>query len=353
MNLNRVWQLFKKDLAVGPRSPLMSFVLLMPLLMSLILHLVFGGLANSSPRLALVVEGESELAAAIEALPGFRLSRLDSADRLLQAVEANDFDAGLIIPAGFDRDLRSGGKPELLLYFSGESYAMDRLMVAISTIDQIRAVEGRPAPVQVEVLRVEEGDPVALSTRFVPVVVFYAFIMAGLFVPASILVEEKERRTLVAVLTSPATLTEVVVAKGLLGIVLAYLLALVSLLLNRVVVYDLPGLLLILLIMAVFWAMIGLMIGLLAKNSEMLFAIVKGSGAFLFAPVIFYLFPDWPQWIARLFPTFWAVDPLWQLVANEAGLADVWPSLVVVAAMCLAMLPALRALGRRTMRALA
>ncbi|HAE23409.1 MAG TPA: hypothetical protein DCG47_13980 [Spirochaetaceae bacterium] len=85
----------------------------------------------------------------------------------------------------------------------------------------------------------------------------------------------------------------------------------------------------------------------------MLFAIVKGAGAFLFAPIIFYLFPDWPQWIARLFPTWWAIDPLWQMVANDAVLADVLVPLGVVILMSLAMVPLLAFLGARMQKHLA
>jgi ABC-2 type transport system permease protein len=353
MKLRRVWFLFLKDLALGPRSPLLLFVLAMPALIALVLHLVFGGLAAPEPRLAIVDEGGSALAAVLDALPGVTVTRLDNREELLKSVEANDYDAGLILPAGFDRELREGLKPLLRLHFSGESYAVNRLVLAVGAIDGLRAVEGKVPPVRVDLVRVEEGDPVPLTTRFVPVIVFYAFIMAGLFVPASLLVEEKERRTLTAVLASPARIQEVIAAKGLLGLVLAFLLALASLILNGVTVRDFPGLLLVLLVAGGFWAALGNLIGIVARSSEMLFAIVKGSGAFLFAPIIFYLFPDWPQWIARLFPTWWAIDPLWQMVANDATLADVLFPLGVVAFMTLAMVPLLAFLGGRMQKHLA
>jgi ABC-2 type transport system permease protein len=350
MNLKRVWYIFIKDMAVGPRSPFIIFVMVMPLLFTLVLQLVFGNLMVSKPRLALVDEGDSVLSRHIAVLPGIELSFLADTASLLRAVEANDHDAGLILPAGFDKAMLAGDKPPLQLYFSGESFAMNRLILAVSAIDVVRAVEGSEPPVDVQLINMQEGDAIPLSIRFVPVIVFYAFVLAGLFVPASTLVEEKERRTLTALLSTPAKIQEVILAKALLGIVLAFLLALVSLLFNGVVVRDFGGLLVVLLVSAVFWSILGLLVGLLAKNSEMLFAIVKGSGVLLFAPVIFYLFPDWPQWIARLFPTFWAIDPLWQMVANEARLIDVLQSLIIVCGMCLVALPAVLALGRRALQ---
>jgi ABC-2 type transport system permease protein len=350
MNLKRVWHIFKKDLAVGPRSPLLVFMLVLPLVMTLAVQLIFTDFSGSDPRLAVYAAAPSDLLAELERLPGLRLTRLDSQAGLLAAVEAHDYDAGLVLPAGFDARLRAGDKPLLELYFSGESYAVDRLVLAVNTIDAIRTVEGQTPPLRVELVNLSAGAPVPLATRLIPVVVFYAFVIAGLFAPASLLVEEKERRTLVALLTTPAKMTEVVLAKGLLGVLLAFALAAMTLAMNRVVVVDLGGLVVSMLITSVFWAMLGVLIGLLSKNSEMLFGIVKGSGIVLFGPVVFYLFPDWPQWIARLFPTFWAVDPLWQLMANDARLADVFWPLAIVAGMCLLMVPLIVALSRRALR---
>lgn len=353
MNLIRTWQIFRKDLAIGPRSPLLIFMLLIPLLMALIMQLVFGALVTSQPRLAYVDEGNSELRLRLEALPGTRVSRLDSAQLLLRAVEANDHDGGIILPAGFDQALRSGGKPPLKLYFSGESYAMNRLIVVVSILDLVRALEGRQPPVTVELVKLEEGPPQPLHVRFIPVIIFFSFALAGIFAPASMLVDEKVQRTLTAVLATPASMKEILLGKGLVGVVLSFALALVSLLLNGVRVGDFGGLLVVLLVVSVFWSCLGLIIGLLARNPEMLFAVVKGAGAFFFGPAVFYIFPDWPQWIARMFPSFWAIDPLWQLIANDAELADVLPSLAIVAGMCLLAIPAILALSRRTVSQLA
>ncbi|HAP43499.1 MAG: hypothetical protein A2087_10105 [Spirochaetes bacterium GWD1_61_31] len=353
MNLKRVWYIFRKDLAVGPRSPLLVFMLVLPLVMTLAVQLIFTDFSGSDPRLAVYAAAPSELLVELERLPGIRLTRLDGEGRLLAAVEAHDFDAGLVLPAGFDAQLRAGDKPPLELYFSGESYAVDRMVLAISAIDAIRTVEGSAPPVRVDLINLSVGAPVSLATRLIPVVVFYAFVIAGLFAPASLLVEEKERRTLVALLTTPAKMIEVVLAKGLLGMLLAFALAAMTLAMNRVVVADLGGLAVSMLITSLFWAMLGVLIGLVAKNSEMLFGIVKGSGIVLFGPVVFYLFPSWPQWIAKLFPTFWAVDPLWQLMANDARLVDVLLPLGVVVGMCLLMLPAIVGLSRRVLRQLA
>ena len=237
--------------------------------------------------------------------------------------------------------------PTLQLYIGGESYAINRLILAVTTIDLIREVEGRSPPVSVDLVDLGSGDPIPLSVRFVPVIAMYAFIIAGLFVPASSLAEERERRTIVAMLASPARMSEILVAKGLLGVGLTFLMTIVTLALNDALGPDYWAMLGVLAVTAVFWSMLGLLVGLAAKNSQTMFAIVKGSGAFLLAPVVFYLFPDWPQWIARVFPTYWAIDPVWRIIADDASLRDVAGSLAIVAAITIALIPLVAALGRR------
>jgi ABC-2 type transport system permease protein len=68
---------------------------------------------------------------------------------------------------------------------------------------------------------------------------------------------------------------------------------------------------------------------------------------FLLAPVIFYIFPDWPQWIARIFPTYWLINPIFEIAVKNAGLADVGLDLVVAIGICALLLIPVSALKRR------
>jgi ABC-2 type transport system permease protein len=79
----------------------------------------------------------------------------------------------------------------------------------------------------------------------------------------------------------------------------------------------------------------------------MLFALIKGTGFLIVGPVVFYLFPDWPQWIARLFPTYWFIDPIYRIGIEGAGLSDVWWELGVALAITAALLGLAVPLARR------
>jgi ABC-2 type transport system permease protein len=331
-----MWKVLKKDLALGPRSPIFLWAIVLPFALTLILQVAFGSLFDPKPRLGIVDAGSSEITAAIEAMDGIELTLIDDVEELKAQVEANDLDAGLVLEAGFDDAVRNGEKPTLEFYIGGESYASNRIILSVTTIDLVRELEGSDAPVTVNVVSFgDAGLPV--SVRLVPVVVFYALVIAGLFVPGSNLVEEKEQGTLMAMLVTPVKTAEVLVAKWLLGVILATILAVVTLLLNSAVGPNWFHVALVVLVAAMLSAMLGVVAGVFAKDSAIMFGIVKGTGIFLFAPALFYIFPEWPQWIAKIFPLYWIINPIWQVSVMGESIATVWGEIAVALAITAAL----------------
>ncbi|WP_165372744.1 ABC transporter permease [Pengzhenrongella frigida] len=340
--------MLRKDLALGPRSPLFLYAITLPVVLTAVFQLAFGSLFEPEPRLAIVDDGGSALTAAVQDRGGIELTVLDGAAELRRAVEANDVDVGLVLPAGFDEAVRSGEQPPLELYVSGESYASNRAILSVTILDLVREIEGGTPPVAVQLRQSgEAGLPLAI--RLVPVLVMYALFVAGAFLPASSLVDEKVHGTLTALLVTPARMSEIVTAKAALGALMAFVMSIVTLLLNDSLGGNWPDVLAVVLLGAVFASLLGLIIGLLAKDGAMLFTIMKSSGILLFGPVIFYLFPDWPQWIARIFPTYWAIDPIWRVAVLGDGLGDVWGSMVIAVGLGLVLVAVVVRLSRRTL----
>lgn len=328
MSLSRIWKVLRKDLAQGPRSSIFLWAIVLPFALTLILQVAFGSLFDPKPRLGIIDEGDSAVTAAIEDMDAIELTLFDDVTELKAQVEANDLDAGLILPAGFDEQVRDGEKPTLQFFIGGESYASNRIILTVTAIDLIREIEGSDAPVTVDV--VSFGDAgLPMSKRLIPVIVFYALVMAGLFVPGSNLVEEKEQGTLMSLLVTPVKASEVLIAKWLLGVILAVVLAVASLALNGALGANWAEVLVVVVVAGALSSVLGILAGVYAKDSSIMFAIVKGSGLFLFAPAIFYVFPEWPQWIAKLFPLYWIIEPIWQVSVMGEGLGAVWFELVV------------------------
>lgn len=346
MSLELTWKVLRKDLALGPRSPFFLYAIILPFVLTLVLQFAFGSLFSPTPRLGIVDEGSSAITAEIEAMEGIELTMLEDADELATQVEANDLDAGLILPAGFDAAVKAGDKPDLEFFIGGESLASNRIILSVTAIDLVRELEGAAAPVAVEIVNFgEKGLPI--SVRLVPIIVFYALVMAGIFVPGSSMVEEKENGTLMAMLVTPVQAGDVLAAKWTLGTVFAAVMAAVTLALNQALGANWLDVFVVVLIAGALSAMIGLVIGVFAKDSTVLFGTVKGLGIFLFAPTLFYIFPDWPQWIAKLFPLYWIIEPIWQVSIMGESIGAVWFELVIAVGITVALVPVVAWLSRK------
>lgn len=328
MSLTRTFKVLRKDFALGPRSPFFLYAILLPGIMTLVIQVAFGSLFDPQPRMGIVDEGSSEITAAVEEMEGIELTIYEDAEVLMADVEQNDLDAGLVLPAGFDQAVEDGEQPPLEFYLGGESLASNRIILSVTTLDLVREIEGAEAPVEVEVVNFgTEGLPI--STRLIPIIVFYALVMAGIFVPGSSLVQEKEEGTLMAMLVSPVKTNEVLLAKWIMGVAFAAFMSIVTLILNQAIGGNWLDVFVVVFVAGMLSASIGLLFGAFAKDSTVLFGLVKGLGIFLFAPALFYIFPEWPQWIAKLFPLYWILEPIWQVSIMGESISTVWFELAI------------------------
>lgn len=347
MSIRRMLKILLKDLRLGPRSPIFLWALIYPAVITLIVQVVFGNLFESRPRMAIVDQGRSEISSLMSNLKDIEVTLLESVPELKRRVEGNDFDAGLVLKDGFDTAMRSGQKPLLEFYIGGESLASDRIVLAVTTLDVVRQVEGKVPPVEVEVNVLGEAQALSLSIRLLPMMILFALLIAGMFVTAFSLVDEREKKTLDAVLVTPAKLSEILTAKAGLGFILAVLMAYITLLLNGAQGSQPQALLLALIIASLMSAEFGLIYGTVAKDSRTLFTLMKTLNVFLLAPVIFYIFPDWPQWIAQIFPTYWLINPIFEIAVKNASLADVGFELGIATGICVLLVVPVVALKQR------
>ena len=299
------------------------------------------------PRLGIVDGGESQIVQNVRDVEGIQVTFPESAAALKTLVENNDLDGGLVLPAGFDGALQAGQMPNVQFFFGGQSLASNRVVLGVTMVDLIRQVAGSPAPIDVETITVGEGDTVPIVSRLLPLIVLMAVLIAGALTPATSLVEEKEKRTLTALLVTPARLGDVLLGKGALGFILAMATGVVTLALNGALGANPAALLLVLVLATLMAAEVGLMLGSFAKDTKALYTIWKSGAIVLVAPVIFFIWPNLPQWIAKVFPTYYFLSPLFDIAIRGAGLADVWVELTIGFAVCAVLLPGVYALGRR------
>ena len=152
------WHVLRKDLGVGPRSPIFLYAIVLPVILTLLIRVVFGSLFDPVPRLGIVDEGESQVVQNVRDVEGIQVTFPESAAALKTLVENNDLDGGLVLPAGFDGALQTGQMPNVQFFFGGQSLAVNRVVLGVTMVDLIREVAGSPAPIDVETITVGEGE---------------------------------------------------------------------------------------------------------------------------------------------------------------------------------------------------
>jgi ABC-2 type transport system permease protein len=160
--------------------------------------------------------------------------------------------------------------------------------------------------------------------------VLMTIILGGAMVPATSLVMEKVKRTLPALGVSPATLMDVLASKGLMGVLISLTGGLLILFLNRAFGGSPLLLVFVLTLGAIFSAAVGMIFGALVRDMNTLMTVIKSTGILLYAPAFVYMFPELPQWIGRLFPTYYIIEPVLEITQNNAGLADIALDLVIL-----------------------
>jgi len=323
MGLRRTGVLLGKEFFQGPKNFFFIFAVVVPIVFSLVVTLVFGTLFSDQVRLGVVDEGSSQLVTMLEEHASVDSREYGTVLELREAVADGALDAGLVIPDGFDSAVTQGERVELSLYVWGESLAKHRTIVTTTVANLVRELAGQEAPVELETVTLGDEEGIPWNDRLLPFIVLIAVMMAGVALPGSSLVTEKEKKTIDAVVVTPATIGEVFLVKGLLGIILGVIIGVVTLAMNQALGAQ-PGLLVMLLFLgAVMAAGVGLLVGALARDLQSFFASMKMFGILLYAPALIYMFPGIPQWVGQIFPTYYILEPIVEISQRSGGWADI------------------------------
>ena len=348
MRIGRVGVLLAKDMRHSLKSYFFVFGLAAPLIMTVFVQLVFGSLFAGKPKLGVFDCGDSRVVALLKSVEAIQYKSYGSEEKLKEAVASGSCDAGMVLPGDLDRTLKRGERAKLVAYIWGESLLKDRTVIELAVLNQIRELTGRKAPVEIISVSLGDEDNVPWKDRFLPVLVLMAIFISGFTVPASSLVAEKQNHTIGAVLTTPATLGEVFVSKGLMGIFLSMTMGISILILNQAFNATLGLILPILFLGAVMAVCFGLMLGAFVKDMAPLYTVIKLAGFVLYVPGIFHLFPKVPAWVGRIFPTFYVINPLMDLTRKGGGWQTIRPDVTILVGIVLVCIAAVAVIAKIT-----
>jgi ABC-2 type transport system permease protein len=386
----RILDLALKDLRQITRDrKSFLFLLVMPIIFTLLFGFAFGGNNTADPRLpvGLADEDGGELSAQLAAmLAGSEVVRIDIEDTreaLQNMVVEEELAAAVIIPAGYSAALQAGQRPAVSVIGGSQTgftvegaveTAAARLQSEVQAArlstetavahDLLPTEAARQAHFEAafeQALAAWTSPPVAITNNESSALAQEAqvqsgnysvfahsspgmmaqFAIAGLMGAAGILVVEKRSRSLQRLLTTNMSRGEILAGHYLAMFIMIFL-QLVVLILFGQLFLDLPYLsqplatLALTIATALFTASLGLLIGAVSKTEEQvivfslvpMFVLSALGGAWV--PLEFT--PENFQRVARLTPLAYVLDGYKDILVRGQGLAAISPALMVLLA---------------------
>jgi ABC-2 type transport system permease protein len=252
-----------------------------------------------------------------------------------------------VIPQEFDSTLLNDEQAELNAYLWGESLLKNRAAIATTLVVVVREMIGQEVPVEILTTSLGDGDDIPWEKRLFPFIVFMAIFMGGSMVPATSLVDEKQKRTIKALVITPTTYGDVYISKGAFGFLVSIFVAILVLFLNRAFgnqPFLLSG---VLALSAVMAAALGVLLGAFIKDINTLFAVIKGMGILLYAPLFIYIFPVIPEWVGRIFPTYYMIGPIMDISQRDASWSQVAADIYILIGLIVLLIAILGWVARR------
>jgi ABC-2 type transport system permease protein len=251
---------------------------------------------------------------------------------------------GLAFPAGFVAAVHAGDVPQATVYVAAAVPAEVEGAMSSLVREIAFAVAGEPFPVDttdptaVFVVLGEDraGDQASARDGFRPLIVFLVLMME-MFVMASLIAKEIQDRTVTAVLVTPATVGDVLAAKGITGALSGLVQAVIVL----VAIDSLtPHPLLILTLMLLGSVLISgtaMIVG--STGRDFISTLFYGMAYMvpLLVPAFAALFPGTAAAWVRVLPSYPLVRGLVEVTTYGAGWSETMPELAALLVWCVAL----------------
>jgi ABC-2 type transport system permease protein len=338
MNLRIILAIAQKDIVDAIRNTYILSALILPVGMSLLFAVMLPD-SKTKPLDVIVYDpGQSRLVSQLQGNPALRLVPVDAESEVAKQVK--DLVAGgLAIPAGFDAAVADKTTPSLPVFYNGGRSAVDIVALRQALEGALRAMAGQSLPAKLVFTEVAGGGDALggfnLSAYYLVLLLVLGLTMVGVFVLPTILVEEKEKNTLRAILTSPASYADVVLGKALVGLLYSLLMSGILMVANNGFSGDVPVTLVALVLGSLLMVQIGLLMGAVFQTSMQVNTWSSIIMLVLLLPSMFSTPPRPPEPLAtivRLIPTSYLAHAVALSLGGKATLESVGTDLAVMAA---------------------
>jgi ABC-2 type transport system permease protein len=272
-NLRIIWAITSKDLLDAVKSKTTLSILLSALFIVVVYQVLPKFERQSDLPIVLVYDaGESHLLATLKRSPNLDVySGYTSQDHLERKLAGGDIpELALTIPPGFDQGLDRSEPPPLEGYVQHWVSDSDAAQLKAQAEQEIARLAGQPVTIHLEGNLVYPTPDSGGRSHLTSLAVLIAVTLIGLGLAPHLLLEEKQTRTLDALLVSPARSSHLVIAKALTGLFYCLLAAAAVIALNANLVLHWGLALAAVILGSLFTVSIGLLLGSLVGARQVL-----------------------------------------------------------------------------------
>ncbi len=349
MNLRIIRALVSKDFSLFFRNRFFDLLPVLGLVAYLVIYFIMPSSVNESLEIGLYAPVIPPVFEQIQE-EGLQIQMVESEELLKEAVIDGQYVAGIALPADIMESFMSGQKPRIIVYFASDVPEEIKAAVVVLIRELAYQQTGQALTIEIteEILGTDmAGMQIPPRDRMRPLFAVM-LIMMETFGMANLITEEVERRTINALLVTPVSVKDLFFAKGITGVSLAF----VQAVLFMAIIGGLSRQPLIILTALLLGA------GLVTGISFIIAALSKGFMSvlawgmiiliILFIPAFGILFPGAVTGWVKAIPSYYLVDTVHRASNFGAGWGDVWYNLVVLLGADLALAGiGIMALGRK------
>ena len=301
------YYIFEKDFIESVKNKTVLFSILFPVILSLVFSVVLKPKEISKLNLAIIDHGKSKIAGALQKMGNLReelsiydYKDLEPAKVLLRQGEVQ---AIMVFPSGFDESLETG-KDMKIDFWVGESGLKTSEILKNEMNKVLYYCKYEKLPPDFFRLRSLYGKTYSPQTAMLPTWILFT-VIGGYMVVSSSIMEEKEKKTLEAILVSPCRMPEIVMGKGFLGVFLAMTGSMMILALNNGFIGNIPMLVLFILLGSISFALLGVLAGLVFPSQTTISTFGSLMFLVMFMPVSLAPASAVMRTFARLLPSYY------------------------------------------------
>jgi ABC-2 type transport system permease protein len=333
MNIRSILAIARKDVLDILLNKSSLIGLLTPIILAVLFATLSSLLGGQTSQLLIYNPGNSGVE---QAISGFfanpQIIHAGSADDVVAAFGADGshkdtaYSLGLIVPTDFDAQLRRGEHPDVKLFLNGNELNNRDRDVLIRLVTYYASATTNPHSVNLSsaMINPPRTTPVIDATNTYIALSLLMSFLTGTALISSLLIEEKEKKTIRMLMVSPASYSDVVMGKLLVGLCYQLVLSGVVLIVMRGFTGNIAALLLVLLLSSCFALTLGLLIGSLLRTTTAHGGIMGALSLVFVYPALFAgalasLFQgSLVVQIARIFPTYYIADGLIKALSNQS-----------------------------------